>query len=862
MSDNDVVRDGAGAQASRNADREYLNVPYEERLDAKALGAKFERKSKRWYVPEGIDAAPFARWRLAETISAERVPDERPAPVEWASNERLIEEEVRRLSLTTGMSLEDARDITLDLLRHRQEQGAQDAVAAFLQERAQLPRPANAQPVQQTTAGTEPADVAAPAAVNSEPRSLPSVDEVGLGRSFRSEILVLAASSVLRGEEVTRVVQLAERADALHHEVWKRTGQRDEGDRAIGQMLRRGEGFAAEPQPPQVMAIIARLRAQAGLDQLVPLAVDPSAADPAREAARERQEEQETEDLVATAKILNGAVQTRSTAAADNRPAVNEQLKASANDPDVDAPFVSAVVRNTDRRPVNEADARNPVNDAAGPKGELNANSAPSLPPGADAKRMEAARARDRKAAEEVIADAAKLASNQEKRVDGGASQPAPKAEGTRFSLGRKGKQTEEENSVELEHSLRKPILTKDGYGMPASIASRYLVTDGRFWKLEGQAAQAAAQTQAAHIEDIGVRLKSPHSDLATVVDMIAIAAAKNWDSITVKGDEEFRRNGWIAGSLAGMKVEGFKPTDADRALLASARQERDALAISAAKEAPAPAPAAPKAEAASKKNPTSSEKPVAAATEVKPTASQPAATATVAPGKQQLAESAPAKTTLEKIRPPKPDATDDRAIPLKGSVDARRKAWMEASLAGMKVEGFVPTAADRAALEDARRERDSLATAGVAPTLPPNVAGRDGIAGGDAQRAGGASLGSASMTVSAASATPSPGSAIPTAHAPTIATAREDIAKAIKHMAPSQRAEILNRFDARLAVAIKVDDQVRNGEIAPDQAASAIQAGYKELEASWRAPKAAPTVDRKPQHEHDLAPTHSPKLT
>ena len=39
-----------------------LKVPYAEKDEAKALGARWNPTRKCWYVPEGKDAAPFARW--------------------------------------------------------------------------------------------------------------------------------------------------------------------------------------------------------------------------------------------------------------------------------------------------------------------------------------------------------------------------------------------------------------------------------------------------------------------------------------------------------------------------------------------------------------------------------------------------------------------------------------------------------------------------------------------------------------------------------------------------------------------------------------------------------------------------------
>jgi antirestriction protein ArdC/phage/plasmid primase-like uncharacterized protein len=43
-------------------DRTYLAVPYDEKDDAKALGAKWDRQPKAWYVPAGMDLEAFVPW--------------------------------------------------------------------------------------------------------------------------------------------------------------------------------------------------------------------------------------------------------------------------------------------------------------------------------------------------------------------------------------------------------------------------------------------------------------------------------------------------------------------------------------------------------------------------------------------------------------------------------------------------------------------------------------------------------------------------------------------------------------------------------------------------------------------------------
>jgi len=42
-----------------------LKVPYAEKDEAKTLGARWNPTRKCWYVPDGKDSEPFARWIVA-----------------------------------------------------------------------------------------------------------------------------------------------------------------------------------------------------------------------------------------------------------------------------------------------------------------------------------------------------------------------------------------------------------------------------------------------------------------------------------------------------------------------------------------------------------------------------------------------------------------------------------------------------------------------------------------------------------------------------------------------------------------------------------------------------------------------------
>ncbi|TRW91280.1 DUF5710 domain-containing protein [Candidatus Methylobacter oryzae] len=41
----------------------YLNVPFAQKDEAKALGARWDAVKKKWFVPAGKDVALFTRWQ-------------------------------------------------------------------------------------------------------------------------------------------------------------------------------------------------------------------------------------------------------------------------------------------------------------------------------------------------------------------------------------------------------------------------------------------------------------------------------------------------------------------------------------------------------------------------------------------------------------------------------------------------------------------------------------------------------------------------------------------------------------------------------------------------------------------------------
>jgi len=55
---------------SSSDEKTYINVPYREKNDAKALGAKWDRGQQSWFIPAGVDQGKFSRWMASQAQHA------------------------------------------------------------------------------------------------------------------------------------------------------------------------------------------------------------------------------------------------------------------------------------------------------------------------------------------------------------------------------------------------------------------------------------------------------------------------------------------------------------------------------------------------------------------------------------------------------------------------------------------------------------------------------------------------------------------------------------------------------------------------------------------------------------------------
>ncbi|MEX3614140.1 MAG: LPD7 domain-containing protein [Burkholderia gladioli] len=395
---------------------------------------------------------------------------------------------------------------------------------------------------------------------------------------------------------------------------------------------------------------------------------------------------------------------------------------------------------------------------------------------------------------------------------------------------------------------MRKPITTRDGYTIPSQVASRYMVKDGRFWKLDAMEGKPGElPTTKPHFEDVGSRLKTQQNDRGTIADMLAVMKAKNIDSITVKGSETFRRNAWIEASLdGGIDVKGFKPKEADFALLEAAKRERDALTIKAG-ASPEPA-VGPNIDA--KVDPATA-KPSAPAVSPKPDAVPTASGAAPAAG----AATKPVDTSSGELLQHgaaryenKPNESYSYFVRYRDEAGAERTVW------GVDLK--------RAIAESGAKVGDtvSLKNLGRTPvTVQEQVRDEAGKVIGTRPKE---TIRNAWEVTRSAAPEPERTPA-PARVQLTVAQMREQLEKSLEQAPARMRGEVMRRFDARMQAGVEVGARIARGELSRDAGAAEIDKRATELHAAWTAPKAAPTSQpsNSPQHEQQQARGPTPSV-
>jgi putative DNA primase/helicase len=67
---------------------------------------------------------------------------------------------------------------------------------------------------------------------------------------------------------------------------------------------------------------------------------------------------------------------------------------------------------------------------------------------------------------------------------------------------------------------------------------------------------------------DRGRRLTTPSENTEVIRSLVAIAQARGWNDIAVRGSERFRKEAWLAARQAGLGVPGYRPSEFEQAHL------------------------------------------------------------------------------------------------------------------------------------------------------------------------------------------------------------------------------------------------------------------------------------------------------
>lgn len=95
---------------------------------------------------------------------------------------------------------------------------------------------------------------------------------------------------------------------------------------------------------------------------------------------------------------------------------------------------------------------------------------------------------------------------------------------------------------------------------IPDSVLRRYAIRGHLYYSKD--------RTKGLAFEDKGKFISAISSEADDVRAMIEIAKAKNWSAIKISGTEAFKKEVWLAASIQGLAVEGYKPSLQEFALL------------------------------------------------------------------------------------------------------------------------------------------------------------------------------------------------------------------------------------------------------------------------------------------------------
>lgn len=106
------------------------------------------------------------------------------------------------------------------------------------------------------------------------------------------------------------------------------------------------------------------------------------------------------------------------------------------------------------------------------------------------------------------------------------------------------------------------PKSPDERFALPVSFQERFILTRDA----NRQDMFRSYDDKRPTISDRGDALHTRNADRSTAMDMIELATHRGWSSMKVKGPEDFRREMWIEATAQGIRVQGYRPNDKDRA--------------------------------------------------------------------------------------------------------------------------------------------------------------------------------------------------------------------------------------------------------------------------------------------------------
>lgn len=118
-----------------------------------------------------------------------------------------------------------------------------------------------------------------------------------------------------------------------------------------------------------------------------------------------------------------------------------------------------------------------------------------------------------------------------------------------------------QEGSVEPE-APQPEKSREERFALPPNFEERFILTR----EANRQDMYRAYNDMRPAISDRGDSLHTRNADRSTAMDMIELATHRGWSSMKVRGPEDFRREMWIEATAQGIRVQGYRPNDKDRA--------------------------------------------------------------------------------------------------------------------------------------------------------------------------------------------------------------------------------------------------------------------------------------------------------